>query len=409
MFDYLHSPIYFFAVSTLILALILTLFYIRHNYKASLPQKLLALVFLCMLYLFGVQFLIVFNFIYKYPHFFRTGALSSIIFIPIMFLIAQFEVGRKKFNWKDLFHFAPAVFYVINFFPFFVKSVKEKQQIIYQIDQDNILYIFNEGFLVSDKVVQAFRILQVLIYIILLLLITQKNWIQLKQRVLLKSVIFAFIIYLSINFLIGFYWVFAKENADAVVIAFMSNTLLFYLFFFFHPALLLPSAQDNFEQKIEKPNESVVNNLENEFVPAINFSTNYKTQMGKKEQGGSRNRVRIGKIERYFKENLPYLDQDFSLKKATNKLGISSKLVSQSIKLKYGLNFNSYTNGLRIAYALQKIHTDKTWRNLSVQQMATAVGFSSANLFYKYFSEKTGNTPREYIQKLEDEMFFNET
>lgn len=407
MFNDLHSPIYFFAVATLILGLILTLFYTRHNFKAGLPQKLLALVFFCMLYLFVVQFLIIFNFISNYPIFFRTGALSTLVYIPLMYFYVVLNLETKKWNWIYLMHFIPAVLYLVNFFPFFIKSFQEKQQIIYQIEQANTLYFYNEGFLVSDKFVHALRILQVLVYIILLLLLTQKNWAQLKRNVFLKRVSLASIAYLSIYFLIAFYWVFEKENSNAVVIALMSNNLLFFLFFFFNPGLLLSSVKYNKENTRESLVHPISNNVVPEFVPAIILPTNNKPTP-KTKQGNARNRVRIGKIERYFVENKPYLDQEFSLKIATKQLGMSPKLLSQSIKLKYGLNFNSYVNGLRIDYALQKIHTDKTWRKLNIEQMAASVGYASTNLFYRYFTKKTGSTPREFIENLDDDMLFTE-
>ena len=405
MVNNLENPIHFFAVSAIILGLILSIFYLRHNFKVGLPQKLLTFVFIGMLYFFTVQFLIIFNLIDSFPHLFRTGAISSLIFIPLMYVFVSFELGRKKFILTDILHLIPAILYIVNFFKFFAKSYQEKQQIIYQIQQNNAFYLFNEGFLFSEKFVHAMRVLQLLVYIILLLLLLQKNWTILKHRFLLKKVTLLFIVYLSINFLIAFYWVLVKENSNAVLIALMINTLLFFLFFFIHPALLFQSLQQSVNNT--KETNAIANNIDNEFVSKLNLPLNNKIE--KKSKTGSRKRVRIGKIESYLNNNKPYLDQDFSLSAASNFLGISTKLLSQSIKLKYGLNFNSYINGLRIEYVLQKIHSDKNWCNLSVKQMATEVGFASTNLFYKYFNEKTGNTPRDYIQKLEDEAFYNET
>ena len=62
------------------------------------------------------------------------------------------------------------------------------------------------------------------------------------------------------------------------------------------------------------------------------------------------------------------------------------------IKREYGCSFTEYVNRKRMSVAMMMLkHTEMT-----VSEIARAVGFESDNYFYKVFKERQGLTPNEY-------------
>lgn len=78
------------------------------------------------------------------------------------------------------------------------------------------------------------------------------------------------------------------------------------------------------------------------------------------------------------------------------RFGYTRNYISTLFKNKYGISPSDYLANLRIEKA-KELLTDST-ENLSVGQIALAVGFSDALYFSRLFSKKTGVSPSKYRQ-----------
>lgn len=94
----------------------------------------------------------------------------------------------------------------------------------------------------------------------------------------------------------------------------------------------------------------------------------------------------------YISEN--YNNKNISLSFLANKFGITGPYVSTIVKTGTGMNFHEYITHLRIERAKELLRKNE----LSVQDIASAVGFSSRNTFLRSFKQLTGMTPSEYKQ-----------
>lgn len=90
-------------------------------------------------------------------------------------------------------------------------------------------------------------------------------------------------------------------------------------------------------------------------------------------------------IERHYSEKLCLSDLAASLH-------LCEKQVSRVIKKEYGCSFTEYVNRKRMSVATMMLkHTD-----MSVSEIARAVGFENDNYFYRVFKERYSLTPNEY-------------
>ncbi|MBN2079414.1 MAG: AraC family transcriptional regulator [Spirochaetes bacterium] len=91
-----------------------------------------------------------------------------------------------------------------------------------------------------------------------------------------------------------------------------------------------------------------------------------------------------------------YCDEDLSLPRLSQALGVTPHQLSQFLNQHYGKNFNSFVNGYRIEDAKQLLVTETERNTLSV---ALAVGFNSYSAFHSAFRKATGLSPAEFRKK----------
>lgn len=400
-----QNLLYFVSSSVVIFGFLITVFYIWHNFKAGLIEKLIGFIFICIAYVFWIEFLIHFNFMIYLPHFFRTGALASLIFMPLMYLVLLKSLSGKLFRWFDGFHILPFLIYLVNFLPFFLKSSAYKQAHLDQFTSLEDLYIFKEGWLFSNNFIFVIRFLQILFYLFAILFLLKKYAHKLKESKVTKKLAIVFTSILGMYFLITLNFIFRpfeENNEEYSLIAYMVTTLLFFVFFLLNPEILFNYnfLVRHFEitGEFARRNENLaMYNIE----PTIR---QFSTEIEDDSPLLDKDKIHLAKIEQYLSAFKPYLKEDFTLKRLEEDVDISAKRIRKIIKLKYQINFPQYINNLRINYVLYKLNSDSNWRNYSIKAIANNVGFSSPNSFYNYFKEFTGSSPRNYIEKINYEL-----
>jgi AraC-like DNA-binding protein len=103
----------------------------------------------------------------------------------------------------------------------------------------------------------------------------------------------------------------------------------------------------------------------------------------------------LKKLESVMREQRPFLDNLFSLKKLSALTGIPLNYLSQIINEELHLTFFEYTKKNRIAEA-QKLITDPQNLNVNIEEIASQVGYNSKSAFNKAFLEITKSTPLQY-------------
>lgn len=106
----------------------------------------------------------------------------------------------------------------------------------------------------------------------------------------------------------------------------------------------------------------------------------------------------------YFDSKKPFLNPELSLKDVAAALGVSQYFLSRFINKEFGVNFYTLINRSRIEHALRLIELNRNTFNNDA--LLTASGFRSRSVFFNQFKAKTGYTPQEYIEKMEQAKTF---
>ena len=92
-----------------------------------------------------------------------------------------------------------------------------------------------------------------------------------------------------------------------------------------------------------------------------------------------------------------FLDPELTLIKTSERLGISSKLVSQAINQVYKKNYSQYIADYRVEEAKSRLHSTE-YANYKISAIAYDCGFNSISSFNSTFKKLTRITAVEYRQ-----------
>jgi AraC-like DNA-binding protein len=93
-----------------------------------------------------------------------------------------------------------------------------------------------------------------------------------------------------------------------------------------------------------------------------------------------------------------YRDPEISLVKLSEKIGLSTNVVSYVINKDMGKNFRNLVNDYRVEEVKARM-SDPDFRHLSIFGIALECGFNSEASFYRVFKKATGRSPKEFIKK----------
>lgn len=100
--------------------------------------------------------------------------------------------------------------------------------------------------------------------------------------------------------------------------------------------------------------------------------------------------VLMGKVKKYLQHN--YMMYDISLDSVSAILNINASYFSTQFKRTFGVNFVDYLTELRINAAKELLADPMR----PAAEVASMVGYESANYFARAFKKRTGMTPTEY-------------
>ena len=98
-------------------------------------------------------------------------------------------------------------------------------------------------------------------------------------------------------------------------------------------------------------------------------------------------------MDEVMKLEKPYLNHGFSLNSFADRLGYSSKKVSQVLNDNYEMGFSAYANGFKVGSACELILKNEEW---TLEAIGLESGFKSRSSFFAAFKKYKGVTPRQY-------------
>lgn len=90
-----------------------------------------------------------------------------------------------------------------------------------------------------------------------------------------------------------------------------------------------------------------------------------------------------------------YRTKCYTAKLLAAELGTNTRYVSAMMSECFGTNFVTFINELRIRDACEML-SDKSFRDLNIDDIADAVGFANRQSFFTAFKKYVGMTPRKY-------------
>jgi len=102
-------------------------------------------------------------------------------------------------------------------------------------------------------------------------------------------------------------------------------------------------------------------------------------------------------LQQYFEQTKPYLDPKLDLSHVAAATGYTRNQVSFFLNQVRGQSFYGFLNQLRLDEALGRL--DALGQASRVDEIASASGFNSLSTFYRCFKQKTGCSPKVYLQR----------
>lgn len=103
-------------------------------------------------------------------------------------------------------------------------------------------------------------------------------------------------------------------------------------------------------------------------------------------------------LQQYFGQTKPYLDPGLDLSHVATATGYTRNQISFFLNQVRGQTFYAFINQLRLDEALERLNTQR--HTSRIEEIAGASGFNSLSTFYRCFKQRTGCSPKGYLQDL---------
>jgi AraC-like DNA-binding protein len=399
-------------IAGIALCLLSSIILFIYNKRKISASNFLAAYFLTIAYGLFIILTISTKYIEVWPHTFRTGLLAYYLVSPFAYLYIKKIVEPSRSNWRDLLCFLPALFFLIDYTPFFLLPSEAKLTILKdQLKNLNMLLSFNEGWITPRWFHQIFRHLTALFFwilsvrlIIRIYKVKQPEF-YLRNRNTLRWLIlfvvaqfFIFAPYLIIGLLKQMNLIWAASIFPGVLISCITSALLF-----FEPSIIY-----GFEGIILPPNNSLPldpgSNLSipGELNPSVSMDAEINLQ-GNNEQYMDLEKITELEttLSRFFLNKKPFLVPGYTINDLAKDCRIPSRRLSAYLNQVMSLNFTEFLNKHRIEYCLMNLKAG-AWKNLTLEAIARESGFNNRNSYTRSFKKNTGINPSVFILRLKN-------
>lgn len=105
-------------------------------------------------------------------------------------------------------------------------------------------------------------------------------------------------------------------------------------------------------------------------------------------------------LQQYFEQSKPYLDPRLDLSHVAAVTGYTRNQISFFLNQVRGQTFYGFLNQLRLDQALDKLNEQR--HAARIEEIASEAGFNSLSTFYRCFKDRTGSSPKVYLQRLRE-------
>ena len=385
-----------FYIGSIFCALV-TIYLLLYNENAikTFANYLLASYFIFCISCLSVYVLILYGFIIDVPYLYKITAPINFLLPPIVYLYVRVMLfNKQKLNFLDFLHIIPFLLVFINYLPFYLLPISNKKDIIQELLKDiNTSYKIQLGYL-SEYIINIFRILQNLIYLIFQwkLIITfnkQNKNIEVEKQI--NNVIKWLRIFTSLSTISLFAFillaftalVFQDIYADGFIFhlpdyIFASCFFIISTYLLTHPSIFAGLPFIKYKQT---PSTLILN--QTDYIPYI--EQDYSTE--------------IAIILDYFETKKPYLKKGLNISQLAVEINIPTRLISFIINQHFEMRFNEFINKYRVSYIKEKIN-EKYLDSFTLNSLASEAGFSNLTTFIAAFKKMEKCTPSEYLMRI---------
>lgn len=338
--------------------------------------------------------------ILHYPHLLRTVNPLMFLTMPFFYFFVRNTLnGNNHLSKKDMLHFLPAVFHVLELMPLYLMPYDQKFALVTRIVQNPAeLDVLATGS-IPGVWIDFFRVvLQVIYFSVAVRLLknerVEKNWGSngkgVKNWIYVATALFGFLLFGHILFVVKNI-LFIDSHLNFKIAQFLGYFLVFSPLFLLNLYIRLnPKKIYGFLTKRRK--------TANEGGLKFNLGRDKITNEGSEELEPDTFEARFDQL---FINNKPYLDPEFSLKQLAKSLNVSERQVSLYVKDKQNKGIKEYINHLRIQEFVHLMESGylNQW---SMEGLSFSVGFKSRVTFYNAFKKEKGCSPSTFWNGFEN-------
>jgi AraC-like DNA-binding protein len=338
--------------------------------------------------------------ILHYPHLLRTVNPLMFLMMPFFYFFVRNTLnGNNHLSKKDMLHFLPAVFHVLELMPLYLMPYDQKVALVTRIVQNPAeLDVLATGS-IPGVWIDFFRVvLQVIYFSVAVGLLknerVEKNWGSngkgVKNWIYVATALFGFLLFGHILFVIKNI-LFIDGHLNFKIAQFLGYFLVFSPLFLLNLYIRLnPKKIYGFLTKRRK--------TANEGGLKFNLGRDKITNEGSEELEPDTFEARFDQL---VINNKPYLDPEFSLKQLAKSLNVSERQVSLYVKDKQNKGIKEYINHLRIQEFVHLMESGylNQW---SMEGLSFSVGFKSRVTFYNAFKKEKGCSPSTFWNGFEN-------
>ncbi|MFH6767852.1 helix-turn-helix transcriptional regulator [Gaetbulibacter aquiaggeris] len=321
------------------------------------------------------------DFYLKHIHVYAVFDFFTLMFFPLMYLYLRNYLYRDiKKPHLQLFHFLPALFYLLVFMPFFIKSADAKLKMI----QDG----FPLWYTVSQTVFNVIIIIQGVIYTVFCLR-TIHRFQYFRKKHLSKFQLSTLNWLRTFVFVNVILWVFGTTGAVLDILGIRLFIDLFKLFYAGLSLFTIILAIFTIKRpELFSESEDIINLVHINKASGLKSITNQNNQDFKV-------------LSQFIVEQKPYLKNDLKMQDLVESTGITYKRISEVFNKNFNKSFYDVMNEYRLEEA--KVLISKGFhREHTLSYLAEKAGFNSKTTFNRIFKKYTDQTPSDYIKNLEE-------
>jgi AraC-like DNA-binding protein len=338
--------------------------------------------------------------ILHYPHLLRTVNPLMFLTMPFFYIFVRNTLnGNNHLSKKDMLHFLPAVFHVLELMPLYLMPYDQKFALVTKIVQNPAeLDVLATGLIPGVWIDFCRVVLQVIYFWAAVRLLKseriEKNWGSngkgVKNWIYVATALFGVLLFGHILFVVKNI-LFIDGHLNFKIAQFLGYFLVFSPLFLLNLYIRLnPKKIYGFLTKRRK--------TANEGGLKLILGRDKITNEGSEELEPDTFEARFDQL---FINNKPYLDPEFSLKQLAKSLNVSERQVSLYVKDKQNKGIKEYINHLRIQEFVHLMESGylNQW---SMEGLSFSVGFKSRVTFYNAFKKEKGCSPSTFWNGFEN-------